>query len=408
MISGTRGGDAIHVVQSEADLDAGFVAAGLLAGAAGKDADGVGAPLGKDRLDGVAEAVAVGEQQHDRGDAPGHADHGDGGAAAVEEHRLPGLGENVFEHEFFHLANLAVATSPVTLCAALRRGPVARLCRRGRGRRRPRKARAIRRPAPPTRAPVRGGSKPGILSVSKCLQQPHKRRRNGDADEAADAGEQEAFPEELRQDAAPGGAHRFEDADLAGRSVTETSMMLMMPTAPRPRVTTPTPPRKTSMAVKMTPINVCFLDGVPFIERVLQRGVEAVALGDDPVHGDGGGGVVILDGGLVLDRSERILRDVVALEGEQLLHGGDGNIDLLVVVGRCCHGRSCPPPMTVKSMSLMVMVSPSIGRPGNSSDAVLEAEERDARGVANVLIVEDSGPPQWASIGRWGNLARFR
>ena len=78
---------------------AGLVAAGLLAGAAGEDADVVGAPLGKDGLDGAGEAGAVGEQQHNRGDAPGHADHGDGGAAAIVEHRLPGLSEDVFQHD---------------------------------------------------------------------------------------------------------------------------------------------------------------------------------------------------------------------------------------------------------------------------------------------------------------------
>ena len=50
---GQRRGDAIDVVEGEADLDSGFIAAGLLAGAAGEEADGVGAPLGEDGLDGV-------------------------------------------------------------------------------------------------------------------------------------------------------------------------------------------------------------------------------------------------------------------------------------------------------------------------------------------------------------------
>jgi hypothetical protein len=92
-------GDAIDVVEREADLDTGFVAASLLAGLAGEKADGVGAPLGKDGLNGVGEAVAVSEQEHHGGNAPGHADGGDGRAAAIEEHRFPSLGENVFQHE---------------------------------------------------------------------------------------------------------------------------------------------------------------------------------------------------------------------------------------------------------------------------------------------------------------------
>ena len=43
------------------------------------------------------------------------------------------------------------------------------------------------------------------------------------------------------------------------RSVTVTSMMLMMPTAPRASVTIPTPPRNTSIAVKITPTVRCDL-----------------------------------------------------------------------------------------------------------------------------------------------------
>ena len=44
-------GDTVDIVESETDLDAGFVAAGLLRGAAGEEADGVGAPLGEDGLE---------------------------------------------------------------------------------------------------------------------------------------------------------------------------------------------------------------------------------------------------------------------------------------------------------------------------------------------------------------------
>jgi hypothetical protein len=91
--------DAVQVVQGQAHLHASLVTARLFARAARKDADGVGAPLGKNGLEGAAHACAVGQQQHHRGDAPGHADHGDGRAAAVEEHRLPRLTEYVLEHD---------------------------------------------------------------------------------------------------------------------------------------------------------------------------------------------------------------------------------------------------------------------------------------------------------------------
>ena len=90
--------------------------------------------------------------------------------------------------------------------------------------------------------------------MKKLLQHPHEARRDGDADEAADAGKQQALPEKLGDDAAFGCADGLEMPISRVRSVTETSMMLMMPTAPRPRVTMPTPPRKISMALKMAPI----------------------------------------------------------------------------------------------------------------------------------------------------------
>ncbi len=97
--SGNTGGDAIDVIEGKADTHAGLVSAGLLAGGSREDADGLGAPLREDGLDGAAEAVAIGQQQHYGGDAPGHADHGNGGAATVVEHRLPGLSEDVLEHD---------------------------------------------------------------------------------------------------------------------------------------------------------------------------------------------------------------------------------------------------------------------------------------------------------------------
>ena len=97
--AGNSGPEAVDVVLGEADLDAGFGSANLLRSAAGKDADEVGAPLGKDVLDGLTEAGAVGEQEHDGGDAPGHAADGDEGAAAVVDHRFPGLSPDVADHD---------------------------------------------------------------------------------------------------------------------------------------------------------------------------------------------------------------------------------------------------------------------------------------------------------------------
>jgi len=89
---------AVYIVERETHFHAGLVAAGLLAGAARKESDEVGAPLREDILNGAAEPGAIGQEKHHRGNAPRHPDHGDGGAAAVINHRLPRLAEDVFEH----------------------------------------------------------------------------------------------------------------------------------------------------------------------------------------------------------------------------------------------------------------------------------------------------------------------
>ncbi len=74
------------IVVGETDLDAGLAASGLLRSASGEDADRGGAEALKDDLDGMAEAVAVGEKQNDGGNAPSHSCHGEQSAAQVVAH----------------------------------------------------------------------------------------------------------------------------------------------------------------------------------------------------------------------------------------------------------------------------------------------------------------------------------
>ena len=64
------------VVAGEADLNSSFISASLLRGAAGKDSNGSGTEALEDILNGAAEAIAIGQKQHDGRDAPGHASHG--------------------------------------------------------------------------------------------------------------------------------------------------------------------------------------------------------------------------------------------------------------------------------------------------------------------------------------------
>ena len=88
------------IVIGEADLNAGLVASCLLRGAAGEDSDGGCAKALEDGLNGFAEAVAVGEEQHDSGDTPGHSRHGEQGTAQVMAHGGVGLFEQVAVHGY--------------------------------------------------------------------------------------------------------------------------------------------------------------------------------------------------------------------------------------------------------------------------------------------------------------------
>src|ERR1019366_10746467 len=58
---------------------------------------------------------------------------------------------------------------------------------------------------------------------------------------------------------------------------------------------------------------------------------EAMPLRNDAMDRSDGSRGLAAGGGLVLDGGQRIAGDVVAFEGEELLHGGDGDVNLLVV-----------------------------------------------------------------------------
>src|SRR5208337_735578 len=60
----------------------------------------LGAEVGENIGAGLAEAVAVGKQQDNRGYAPGHAEHGQSGAAAAIPHGSVGFGQQITQHRF--------------------------------------------------------------------------------------------------------------------------------------------------------------------------------------------------------------------------------------------------------------------------------------------------------------------
>ena len=93
------GADVVEIVDGEADLRAGLGASGLQFGAAGKDEDEIRAERAEGGPESALEAGAVGEQEHDRRDAPGHAEHGEHAAAPVVAQRVVGLGGEIEDHE---------------------------------------------------------------------------------------------------------------------------------------------------------------------------------------------------------------------------------------------------------------------------------------------------------------------
>src|SRR6185437_916495 len=88
------------VIQLQTDLRSCFGTAGLLRRASREHADDLRAERGEYSVYRAAESRTVRQQQHDGSNAPGHAQHGEHGAAAIVLHRSVGLSEEVFEHSY--------------------------------------------------------------------------------------------------------------------------------------------------------------------------------------------------------------------------------------------------------------------------------------------------------------------
>ena len=98
------GANVVEIVDGEANLRSGLGASGLQLGAAGKNEDEVGAEGAEGGPQSALEAGAVGQQQHDRRDAPSHAEHGEHAAAPVVAQRVVGLGGEIDDHEISSLS----------------------------------------------------------------------------------------------------------------------------------------------------------------------------------------------------------------------------------------------------------------------------------------------------------------
>ena len=190
------------------------------------------------------------------------------------------------------------------------------------------------------------------------------------------------------------------------RSVTVTSMMLMMPTAPRASVTMPTPPRKTSIAVKMTPTVRWDLMVSHSSKASLSDGIEAVALGDDAVDVGLGGLVHVGREGLVLDGGDGVGGDVFAVQREELQHGGEGDVDLLVVAVVVAAADALGDADDQEAVSVEGDVGAERGASGKEELVVLLAEDDDLAVLRDVLLVEVSGPRRGADCESGGSWSR--
>jgi hypothetical protein len=80
---GTSACEVVEIVDREFNFAARFGAARLQRGASRKNEDQVRAPGAEGDPESALETRAISEQQHNRRDAPGHAQHGEDAASAV-------------------------------------------------------------------------------------------------------------------------------------------------------------------------------------------------------------------------------------------------------------------------------------------------------------------------------------
>src|ERR1019366_9086562 len=103
------GGEQIDVVEGEADGRAGLLAAGLHGGAHGNHNHEFGSEVGKNVGASAAEAISVGKEHDDGGDAPGHAEDGSFGN---EPRRIEAAGTVVIAEQRHKAASQGHADEP--------------------------------------------------------------------------------------------------------------------------------------------------------------------------------------------------------------------------------------------------------------------------------------------------------
>src|SRR5215469_385008 len=171
----------------------------------------------------------------------------------------------------------------------------------------------------------------GHFSGQQRLQHAHECSGCSDADDYAYAGEQQALPEKLREDAALRCAQRLAEADLRRAFAYRDEHDVDDADGAKAERNNADASEEDIHGREDGADHLHLLDGVPFLERVGERRIETVARSNYAMYGgDGCGGIALLCG-LVLDGRERVAGNVFALEREELLHGGDGDVQLLIV-----------------------------------------------------------------------------
>ena len=160
----------------------------------------------------------------------------------------------------------------------------------------------------------------------------HEGRRGGDADDATNAGEHEAFEKELKEDAAVSGAEGLAQADLLGALGDGDEHDVDDADGAERKGDDTDAAEKDIHGGEDGADGAIGLDGVPLLEGVEIGRLEAVTIGDDLMNFSLGGLVGVFGGGLIVDAAERVEGLVGADEGEVVDGGGDGNVELLIFV----------------------------------------------------------------------------
>src|SRR6185369_16338507 len=111
----------LEVIHRKFDLGSGFGPSDLHGSASGKDCDEISAECAECDHQPALKPRSICEEEHNGGDAPCHAEHGEQTTSTVVLECLPSLASDVVNHEGFPRYSCRKASTG-TMCAALRAG----------------------------------------------------------------------------------------------------------------------------------------------------------------------------------------------------------------------------------------------------------------------------------------------